>query len=86
MARHDSSRPRRRRASLATLKRMSNRDHDGAADPLRTAIETLEAIARDRGLLRRLSVEERTRLLSAAGDVFNPDIVERRRSAQGTPA
>jgi NAD(P)-dependent dehydrogenase (short-subunit alcohol dehydrogenase family) len=61
---------------------MSNGDHDGAADPLRTAIETLEAIVRDRGLLRRLSVEERTRLLSAAGAVFNPDIAERRRSAK----
>jgi NAD(P)-dependent dehydrogenase (short-subunit alcohol dehydrogenase family) len=61
---------------------MENGDHSDAADPLRVAIETLEAVVRDRGLLRELSVEERTRLLSAAGDVFNPDIAERRRSAK----
>ena len=61
---------------------MSNGDHDGAADPLRAALETLEAIVRDRGLLRDLSLEERTRLLSAAGSIFNPDIAERRRSAK----
>ena len=35
---------------------------------------------RDRGLLRALSEEERTRLLSAAGDVFNPDVIARRRA------
>jgi NAD(P)-dependent dehydrogenase (short-subunit alcohol dehydrogenase family) len=61
---------------------MSNGDHDVVADPLRAAIETLEAVVRDRGLLRDLSVEERTRLLSAAGAIFNPDIAERRRSAK----
>ena len=33
---------------------------------------------RDRSLLAGLTVEERTRLLSAAGDVFNPDLVQRR--------
>jgi NAD(P)-dependent dehydrogenase (short-subunit alcohol dehydrogenase family) len=61
---------------------MSNGDHAKAADPLRVAIETLEAVVRDRGLLRDLSIDERTRLLSAAGDIFNPDIAERRRSAK----
>ena len=61
---------------------MSTGDHDGAADPLRDAIETLEAIVADRGLLRELSLEERTRLLAAAGNLFNPDIAERRRSAK----
>src|SRR5207244_2586414 len=67
---------------LATLRRMSNGDHDGASDPLRAALETLEAIVGDRGLLQELSLEERTRLLSAAGSIFNPDIAERRRSAK----
>ncbi|HXK12942.1 MAG TPA: hypothetical protein VNH45_00250, partial [Gaiellaceae bacterium] len=49
---------------------------------LKAAIETLEAVARDRTLLQELSVEERTRLLSAAGDVFDPDVVARRRAAK----
>ncbi len=52
------------------------------AERLKAAIETLEAIGRDRTLLHELSVEERTRLLSAAGDVFDPDVVARRRSAK----
>ncbi len=38
----------------------------------------LEALARDRGLLAALSPQERTRLLNAAGDVFNPDVAQRR--------
>src|SRR5476649_822801 len=61
---------------------MANGNHKEAADPLRDAIETLEAIVADRGLLRELSLEERTRLLAAAGNLFNPDIAERRRSAK----
>jgi NAD(P)-dependent dehydrogenase (short-subunit alcohol dehydrogenase family) len=52
---------------------------DDAADRLRAATEALEAVVADRGLLRALSVADRTRLLSAAGDVFNPDIAARRR-------
>jgi NAD(P)-dependent dehydrogenase (short-subunit alcohol dehydrogenase family) len=51
---------------------------DETAEALRLATEVLEAVVRDRGLLRTLSVEERTRLLNAAGDVFNPDLVQRR--------
>ena len=50
-----------------------------ASEQLRAATEALEAIVRDRSLLEGLSVAERTRLLSAAGDVFNPDVAERRR-------
>jgi NAD(P)-dependent dehydrogenase (short-subunit alcohol dehydrogenase family) len=54
-------------------------DHEDAnAESLRLATEILEAVVRDRGLLRALSEEERTRLLNAAGDVFNPDLVQRR--------
>jgi NAD(P)-dependent dehydrogenase (short-subunit alcohol dehydrogenase family) len=52
------------------------------AERLQAAIETLEAIARDRTLLQELTVEERTRLLTAAGDVFDPDVVARRRAAK----
>ena len=47
---------------------------------LRLATETLESVVRDRGVLQTLSVEERTRLLAAAGNVFNPDVVDRRRA------
>jgi NAD(P)-dependent dehydrogenase (short-subunit alcohol dehydrogenase family) len=61
---------------------MSNGNHDAASDRLRAAIEALEAAVRDRGLLRELTLEERTRLRSAAGSIFNPDIAERRRSAK----
>lgn len=46
---------------------------------LRSLAEQLEEIAEDRSLLEGLSVEERARLLSAAGDVFCPDPTERRR-------
>ncbi len=58
---------------------MSNpeRDH-GTEARLREAIELLEAVVRDRGLLGALSLEERHRLVAAAGDVFNPDVVQRR--------
>ena len=52
---------------------------DEFAARLKTATEALEAIVRDRSLLRALSLEERTRLLTAAADVHNPDVVARRR-------
>jgi len=49
-----------------------------AAAGLRAAIETLEAVVRDRALLGELSIEERARLFAAAGAVYNPDIDARR--------
>jgi NAD(P)-dependent dehydrogenase (short-subunit alcohol dehydrogenase family) len=52
---------------------------NGSASRLREAIEILESVVRDRGLLGALSLDERHRLLAAAGDVFNPDVVQRRR-------
>jgi hypothetical protein len=52
---------------------------NGSASRLREAIEVLESVVRDRGLLGALSLDERHRLLAAAGDVFNPDVVQRRR-------
>jgi NAD(P)-dependent dehydrogenase (short-subunit alcohol dehydrogenase family) len=52
-------------------------EHDLAAR-LKAATELLESVVRDRGLLGSLTVDERTRLLSAAGDVHNPDLVQRR--------
>ena len=61
---------------------MSNGAHDETPDVaarLKDVTEVLESVVRDRGLLRALTVEERTRLLAAAGDVHNPDVVQRRR-------
>ena len=55
---------------------------DGTVAKLRAATEALEAVACDRGLLETLSAEERTRLLTAAGDVFDPDVVRRRQSSK----
>ena len=57
----------------------SENDPQAAAERLNAATEVLEEIVRDRSLLRALSLEERTRLLAAAGDVHNPDVVQRRR-------
>jgi NAD(P)-dependent dehydrogenase (short-subunit alcohol dehydrogenase family) len=51
---------------------------DQVAERLKAATEALESVVRDRGLLGALSVEERTRLLAAAGEVYNPDAVQRR--------
>lgn len=57
---------------------MAKSDENGNAARLREAIEALEAVVRDRGLLGDLTLEDRHRLLAAAGDVFNPDVVQRR--------
>ena len=55
------------------------RNDEDVAERLRTVTETLESIVQDRGLLAALSVAERTRLLAAAADVYNPDLEQRRR-------
>ena len=46
---------------------------------LRAAVELLEKVAGNRALLAGLEVEERTRLLKAAGEIYAPDVSERRR-------
>lgn len=53
---------------------------DEVAERLKAVTEALEAVARDRTLLGALSLEERTRLIGAAGDLYNPDIAQRRRA------
>jgi hypothetical protein len=53
--------------------------HHTIAERLQAAAELLEAVAADRALLAQMSAEERARLLQAAGDVFCPDVGERRR-------
>jgi len=46
---------------------------------LKAMLELLEKVAGDRALMAELTVEERTRLLTAAGEVYCPDLQERRR-------
>jgi NAD(P)-dependent dehydrogenase (short-subunit alcohol dehydrogenase family) len=49
------------------------------SERLRAVTDLLEIVAKDRSLLATLSVEERTRLLAAAGEIYCPDVSERRR-------
>src|SRR5882724_782656 len=69
--------------SLHRIKTPANNKPANGAEPLtkrlQTLAEILEAIAADRTLLAELSHEERTRLLQAAGEVYCPDVKERRR-------
>jgi len=51
---------------------------------LRAAAEILERAAKDRALLGQLSVEDRTRLLKAAGEIYTPDVNQRRRLVKAT--
>jgi len=55
---------------------------DDLPERLRAALETLEVVARDQALLGVLTLEERTRLLATAGDLYNPDIRMRRRACK----
>ncbi len=50
-----------------------------AAAQLQQAAEILEKVVSNRALLAQLSVEDRTRLLKAAGEVYCPEVDERRR-------
>ena len=59
-------------------------DDNTIAERLRTATELLESIVADRGLLARLTPEERKRLLIAAGHVYRPDNAARRRMVKAT--
>ncbi|MEO8076098.1 MAG: SDR family oxidoreductase [Acidobacteriota bacterium] len=56
----------------------------GLVARLREATELLESIVADRGLLSLLSADDRTRLLEAAGTVYNPDVKARRRMVKFT--
>ena len=46
---------------------------------LKAAAAILEQASADRALLGALSQEERTRLLKAAGDIYCPDLTQRRK-------
>ena len=49
---------------------------------LRAATELLESVNGDRTLLDALTADERIRLVNAAGDVFCPDVEDRRQLAK----
>jgi len=55
---------------------------DAVAERLRVLTNELESLASDRGLISALSPAERTRLLNAAGDLYEPDVVRRRESGK----
>ncbi len=65
----------------SSLGASGNGDGNGQslAEQLRAASELLEKVARDRAMLAGLSLEEHARLMKAAGDVYCPDVRERRR-------
>ncbi len=52
---------------------------DELHEEVRAATAVLERLVADRSLLNQLPLDERTRLLAAAGNVYEPDIEERRR-------
>jgi NAD(P)-dependent dehydrogenase (short-subunit alcohol dehydrogenase family) len=51
---------------------------------LKAAAEILEKASANRALLSTLSQEERTRLLKAAGDIYCPDLTQRRKLVKAT--
>ena len=51
---------------------------------LKAAAEILEKASANRALLGALSQEERTRLLKAAGDIYCPDLTQRRKLVKAT--
>ena len=57
---------------------------ESVADRARAAAELLEAIAGDRAILARMTADDRTRLLHAAGEVSRPDALARRRLVKAT--
>ena len=57
----------------------SVRETDSLAERLKAAADLLEEIVEDRALLAEIPVEDRNRLLQAAGKVSRPDVIDRRR-------
>ena len=59
-------------------------DHHDAIAQLKAAAEILEKASANRALLGALSEAERTRLLKAAGDIYCPDLTQRRKLVKAT--
>ena len=71
------------------MKPQESNTERGPADPafterVRLALETLEAIVADRGLLADLQSEDYTRLMNAVELVYHPDLIARRRLVKAT--
>jgi NAD(P)-dependent dehydrogenase (short-subunit alcohol dehydrogenase family) len=62
-----------------SLKPQTAQPPAGLAAQLKHAADLLEKVVSNRALLAQISVEERTRLLKAAGEVYCPEVDERRR-------
>ena len=58
--------------------------HPDAIAQLKAAAAILEQASANRALLGALSQEERTRLLKAAGDIYCPDLTQRRKLVKAT--
>ena len=73
-------------AKSAHDKTVANGEANDAAlvEKLRVAAELLETVAGNRSLLMELSEPERVRLLTAAGEIYCPDVRERRRLVKAT--
>ncbi|HEY4954057.1 MAG TPA: oxidoreductase, partial [Gemmatimonadaceae bacterium] len=63
----------------STLPTSAETKADSLARRLRAAADLLEEIVTDRALLADIPVEDRNRLLQAAGQVSRPDVIDRRR-------
>jgi NAD(P)-dependent dehydrogenase (short-subunit alcohol dehydrogenase family) len=59
-------------------------NHDAVIAQLKAAAEILEKASANRALLGALSQEDRTRLLKAAGDIYCPDLTQRRKLVKAT--
>ncbi|MES1180897.1 MAG: SDR family NAD(P)-dependent oxidoreductase, partial [Verrucomicrobiota bacterium] len=59
-------------------------DHNDAIAQLKAAAEILEKASANRALLGALNEAERTRLLKAAGDIYCPDLTQRRKLVKAT--
>ncbi len=64
---------------LPGLLMSAENNHSASAEQLRAAIEILEKARHNRGLLAGLTDAEHTRLMQAAGDLYCPDVDQRRR-------
>ena len=53
-------------------------------DQLKAATALLKSVASNRALMADLSPDERRELISVAGEIYNPDMVERRRLVRAT--
>ncbi|MDG2126063.1 MAG: oxidoreductase, partial [Verrucomicrobiales bacterium] len=61
---------------------MSEEKGEISVEGVRELLVGLEAVVEDRALLNGLSKEEQKRFLQAAGDVFCPDVNQRRRQVK----